>query len=67
MTNKKTKMTVREHRLVREISQEAMAERLGIHRNTYAAWEKDPGSISIRDGKRVATALGVSVDDIFFG
>lgn len=60
------KLTLRQHRLVREISQEKMAEELGVHRNTYAALEENPGKMSVDQAKTIAKILEVTVDDIFF-
>lgn len=59
--------TLRQLRLAKEISQEKMAEELGIHRNTYASLEENPGKISIDQAKAIALILEVSVDAIFFG
>jgi DNA-binding XRE family transcriptional regulator len=59
--------TLRQLRLAKEISQEKMAEELGVHRNTYASLEENPGKISIDQAKAIALILEVSVDAIFFG
>lgn len=59
-------LTVKQWRLAKEISQEQMAEKCGVHRNTYAAWEDRPEDISIKNAKIIANALGESVDRIFF-
>lgn len=58
-------MTIRQIRLAKEITLQQMAERLGVHPNTYAAWEKEPNSISIGNAFRIAEIFGMSVDDIF--
>lgn len=58
-------LTVKQWRLAKEISQEQMAEKCGVHRNTYAAWEERPEDISIKNAKIIANALGESVDRIF--
>lgn len=58
--------TLRQLRLAKEISQEKMAEELGVHRNTYASLEENPGKISIDQAKAIALILEVSVDAIFF-
>lgn len=47
-------------------SQEEVAGKLGVSRPTYAKMEKDPGSITVEDAKKLATLFGVSVGDIFF-
>lgn len=59
-------LTIREWRRVREISQEAMADKLQIHVNTYQNWEKDPGKISFEKAVEICKILGVSLDDVSF-
>ena len=44
-----------------------MADACGVHPNTYRAWERDPESISIRAARKIADALDVSFDVLFFG
>lgn len=58
--------TVRAWRRAKEISQEDMAVRLGIHVNTYQNWEAEPEKISIGNAKKIAEIFGVSLDDILF-
>lgn len=60
------KLTVKQHRLIREISQEEMAEKVGVHVQTYRAWEENPEKISIAKAKKIAIAFGISINDIFF-
>lgn len=59
-------LTIRQWRLAKEISQEQMAEKCGVHRNTYAAWEERPEDISVKNAKIIANVLGESVNKIFF-
>ena len=58
--------TVREWRRIKEISQQTVADAIGVHVNTYARWEKDAADMPIRAGFILAQLLGVSVDDIIF-
>lgn len=60
------KLTLRQLRLSKEISQEKMANLLKIHRNTYVKLEENPGRISIEQARTISNYFGVSVDDIFF-
>ena len=60
------KLTVKQHRLIREISQEEMAEKVGVHVQTYRAWEENPEKISIAKAKKIATAFNISINEIFF-
>jgi transcriptional regulator with XRE-family HTH domain len=59
-------LTVRQWRKAREMTQEQMAEKLGVHMNTYMNWEKDPGKISIANAKAISEILEVPLDDIVF-
>lgn len=59
-------LTPREWRRVREISQEAMADKLNIHVNTYQNWEKEPGRIPYSKAVEIARILNVSINDIAF-
>jgi len=60
------RLTVKQWRLAKGISQEDMAKHCGVHRNTYASWEDNPEAVSIGNAKIIARALGESVNTIFF-
>lgn len=60
------KLTVKQHRLIREISQEEMAEKVGVHVQTYRAWEENPEKISIAKAKKIAAAFNISINEIYF-
>lgn len=57
---------MKQWRLAMGLSQEEMAAKCNVHRNTYASWEENPDNVSIGNAKIIAEALGESVDDIFF-
>ena len=59
--------TVKQWRRAKGITIDEMAAACGVHYNTYARWEEDPGRISIDAALKIANALGESVDTIFFG
>lgn len=61
------KIGLRQYRLMREISKQEMAKRLGVHPNTYSAWEDKPDSISIGKAFEICKILGVSFESIFLG
>lgn len=50
----------------RGIKQVAVAEMLGVSRQTYALYEANPGRMSIDQAKAVCKFLGCSVNEIFF-
>lgn len=59
-------LSVRQWRLAKEISQSTMADKLGVHINTYISWEKNPERISIGCAKQISEIFDVSLDDIDF-
>ena len=59
-------LSLKQWRLAKEISQEEMATRCGVHRNTYAAWEENPDNISVGNAKIISMALQESINTIFF-
>lgn len=59
-------LTVRQWRLAREISQETMAELLGVHVNTYISWEKKPEKIGIAFANKISEILEVPIENISF-
>lgn len=59
-------LTIRQWRRAKEITQEQMAERLGIHVNTYQNWEEAPGKISVTKAVEIAEILGITINDIVF-
>ena len=59
-------LTVKQWRLAKGLSQDYMAEQCGVHRNTYASWEKNPDDITIGNAKKIAKALNESINNIFF-
>lgn len=61
-----TRLSIKAWRKVREISQERMAEMLGVHVNTYARWEENPKDISVMNAHQIAKILTVKFDDINF-
>lgn len=60
------KLTLKQHRLMRDLTQGQMADKIGVHINTYNSWEKEPQKISIEKAKKIARTLGISIDEIFF-
>lgn len=60
------KLTLAEWRRARGISQEKMAEDLGVHINSYTRWEKNPLEIRYGNALTIANILNVSLDDILF-
>lgn len=59
-------LTMKQWRLAKELSQEEMAAKCNVHRNTYASWEGNPDNVSVKNAKIIARALGESVNTVFF-
>lgn len=59
-------LTMRQWRRAKELTQEYMAEKLGVHINTYSNWEKEPQKISIENSQKIANVLCVPLNDIVF-
>lgn len=59
-------LSMKQWRLAKEFSQEDMALKCGVHRNTYASWEENPDIVSVGNAKIIAKAFGESVNTIFF-
>jgi DNA-binding XRE family transcriptional regulator len=61
-----TQLTLRQWRLLKEITQQEMADKIGVHVNTYAAWEQHPERIEIQYCQKIADALEEDIHSIFF-
>jgi len=60
------KITLKQARLLREKTQENLAEYLGIHVQTYRKIEENPNEATIGQAKKIAKFLGFEYDIIFF-
>ena len=59
-------LTLKEWRRAKGISQESLAGDIGVHSNTYIAWEKEPQKIPLGQAIRISEILGVPFTDINF-
>lgn len=60
-------LTLKQARKISDISQKALATKLGISKNTYLKIEKCPATATIAQAKKISEILNVSYDEIFFG
>lgn len=60
------RLTIKEWRRLKGISQEKMADMCGVHVNTYRAWEENSADIKLSKAITVAEKLGVGLSDIIF-
>ena len=58
-------LAIRELRLERQISQEALADICGLHRTYVSDIELGKRNISLENIEKIANALGVSIEFIF--
>lgn len=59
--------TIKEARERRGIKQYAVADHIGITRQTYAKYEENPDLFSIEQAKAACDFIGVNPAEIFFG
>ena len=58
--------TIEDARLEAGLTQEYMASKLGVSRQTYASLEKDPDRMTIGQARRVCNLLGKRYEEIVF-
>ena len=58
--------TLKQARQFRNLSQEKIADMMGVHRQTYMKWEKDPDEMTIGKGKEFSRITNIEFDEIFF-
>lgn len=59
-------VTMKQARVGADMTQQEVADRLGVHVQTYQRMESHPGDVTIRQGKNFAEIVGLKFDDIFF-
>ena len=59
-------MTLKKARLINEKTQQEMADAIGVYIDTYRKMEENPERVTIEKAKKIASFLGMSVNDIFF-
>lgn len=60
-------MTIREVREQAHLTQQQMADKLGISRQQYANYEQHPERVTIEQARRICAVLGAEYERIFFG
>lgn len=58
------KLPLKAHRAMKDMSQQEVAEKVGVDRNTYASWEKYETFPSAIQLMQLAEVFGCSLDDI---
>jgi transcriptional regulator with XRE-family HTH domain len=62
--NKLFGIAVRERRKARGLSQEALADKAGLHRNSLGEVERAEVAVSLEVAYRIASALGCRLSDL---
>lgn len=60
------RIPLRAARMIRGLTQQEMANKLNVHVNTYAAWEKKPEGISIDKAYEISNILKFPIDSLIF-
>ncbi|MED5247677.1 helix-turn-helix domain-containing protein [Priestia sp. LL-8] len=58
-------LTIKNYRLLKGISQEKLAEKVGLHRTYISEVERGERNISLVNIQKIAEGLDVAVSDIF--
>lgn len=61
-----SKLTLAEWRRAKKISQQQVADSIGVHVNTIIRWEASPDKISLGDAFKITEFLGLTIDDVDF-
>ena len=59
---KQTQNRIRDLRKKARLSQQALADQIGVFRNTISNWETGYSQISLENAKNVAEYFGVTID-----
>ena len=59
---KQTQNRIRELRKESRLSQQALADQIGVFRNTISNWETGYSQISLENAQNVAEYFGVTID-----
>lgn len=60
------KISLAAARVNMNLSQRKMAEKLGVHEMTYAAWERKPEKIKVEMAEKISEITGIPVDNLNF-
>ena len=61
---KQTQNRIRDLRKKARLSQQALADQIGVFRNTISNWETGYSQISLENAKNVAEYFGVTIDHL---
>ena len=59
-------ITMKQARVGADMTQQQVADRMGIHVQTYQRMEQNPQDVTIKQGKRFSEIVGCNFEDVFF-
>ena len=59
-------ITMKQARVGANLTQQQVADRLGVHVQTYQRMEQNPQDVTIKQGKQFSEIVGYDFEDIFF-
>lgn len=59
-------ISLKQARLMNEITQDAIAKKLEVSTDTYRKLERNPELVTVGQAKEISEILGVAYDKIFF-
>jgi len=59
-------LSLKQARLLADLTQKEVAQKLGVHRQTYMKWERNADEMPVGKAKQFAKIVGRSIDEIFF-
>lgn len=60
------RISIKAARINANLTQEELASKLGVHRQTLSKWEENPAIMKINDAKKLCDVLNLSLSQIFF-
>ena len=62
--SKQTQNRIKKLRKQAKLSQQTLADQIGVFRNTISNWETGYSQISLENAKKVAEYFGVTIEDL---
>lgn len=59
-------ITMKQARVGADMTQQQVADRMGVHVQTYQRMEQNPQDVTIKQGKRFSEIVGCNFEDVFF-
>ena len=60
-------ITMKQARVGAKMTQQQVADKLGVHVQTYQRMEQNPQDVTIKQGKEFSEIVGYNFEDVFFG